>query len=90
MAWLGVMRRINHMLKFNFDLTDLEEKSRHLVELMDNEIEEIQKNSKVDLKAYMDKLGEDFVENPFTPQDMFWEEKLKGLFDRLDSDDSQE
>ena len=90
MAWLGVMRRINHMLRLDFDLTDLELKSQHLVDLMNNEIDELQKSSNVDLRSYLDKLGEDFTENPFTPQDIFWEEKLKGLFDRLDPDEPQE
>lgn len=90
MAWLGVMRRVVYMLQLDFDLADLEAKSQHLIDLMDNEIEEIQKNSNVDLHAYMDKLTEDFVENPFTPQDKFWEEKLKGLFDRIDPDEPEE
>ena len=90
MAWLGVMRRINHMLRLDFDLADLESKSHHLLELMDNEINELEKSSNVDLRGYLEKLGEDFTENPFTPQDIFWEEKLKGLFDRLDPDEDQE
>jgi hypothetical protein len=90
MAWLGVMRRIVYMLQLDFDLTDLETKSQHLIDLMDSEIEEIQKSSNVDLRAYMSKLTEDFTENPFIPQDKFWEEKLKGLFDRIDPEEPEE
>ena len=87
MAWLGIMRRIIHMLQLDFDLTDLEGKSQHLIDLMDTEIDEIQKSMNVDVQGYLAKLSEDFDEKTFTPQDIFWEEKLKGLFDRLDPDD---
>lgn len=88
MAWLGVMRRVNHMLQLNLDLTDLENKSRHLVELMDSEIDEIEKSTQVDIRGYLRQLAENFTEMPFTPEDSFWEEKLKGLFDRLDPGES--
>ena len=87
MAWLGIMRRIIHMLQLDFDLADLEGKSQHLIDLMDTEIDEIQKSMNVGVQGYLAKLSEDFDEKTFTPQDIFWEEKLKGLFDRLDPDD---
>lgn len=88
MAWLGVMQRVNHMLQLNFDLSDLENKSRHLVELMDSEIDEIERSSNADVRGYLRQLTENFTEMPFTPEDTFWEEKLKGLFDRLDPGES--
>ena len=90
MAWLGVMQRVSHMLKLDFDLSDLEQKSRNLVELMDAEIAELEKASQFDVRAYMRQVAENFTEMPFTPHDTFWEEKLKGLFDRLDPDEGQE
>ena len=90
MAWLGVMQRVTHMLKLDFDLSDLEQKSRNLVELMDAEIAELEKASQFDVRAYMRQVAENFTEMPFTPHDTFWEEKLKGLFDRLDPDEGQE
>ena len=90
MAWLGVMQRVTHMLKLDFDLSDLEQKSRNLVELMDAEIAELEKASQFDVRGYMRQVAENFTEMPFTPHDTFWEEKLKGLFDRLDPDEGQE
>ena len=44
-AWLGIMQRVNHMLKLNLDLTDLQGKSAHLKKLMDEKIEEIDKTA---------------------------------------------
>lgn len=86
-AWLGVMQRVNHMLRLNFDLSDLEERSRRLTELMNAEIEEIEANAPhFDVRAYLRQLSENFTEMPFTPLDGFWEEKLKGLFDKFDPD----
>ena len=41
MAWLGVMQRVNFMLKLDFDLEDLEKKSARLVELMNAEIDDL-------------------------------------------------
>ena len=90
MAWLGVMQRVKAMLHLDFDLADLEQKSRHLVELMDKEMEEIEKSTEFDLRGYLNQLAENFTETPFTPLDTFWEEKLKGLFDRLDPDEPEE
>jgi hypothetical protein len=87
MAWLGVMQRVNHMLHLEYDLADLEQKSRHLVELMDKEIEEIESTTQFDVRGYLSQLADNFTETPFTPTDTFWEEKLKGLFDRLDPDE---
>ncbi len=89
MAWLGVMQRVKAMLHLDFDLSDLEQKSRHLVELMDKEIEEIEKSTQFDVRGYLNQLAENFSETPFTPLDTFWEEKLKGLFDRLDPDEPE-
>jgi hypothetical protein len=91
MAWLGVMERVNHMLRLELDLHDLEEKSRRLVELMNAEIDEIEKATpQFDVRGYLRQLGEEFTETPFEPLDGFWEEKLKGLFDKLEPDDSEE
>jgi hypothetical protein len=88
MAWLGVMQRVKHMLKFDFDLVDLEEKSRHLIDVMNAEVDEIEKsNPQFNVRAYFRQLEENFTETPFTPLDGFWEEKLKGLFDKLGSED---
>jgi proteasome assembly chaperone (PAC2) family protein len=87
MAWLAVMRRVNYMLKLDFDLSDLEEKSRQLIEAMDAKIDEIEKLApQGGVREYIRRLSDEYNENPFNPVDEFWEEKLRGLFDKLEDD----
>jgi hypothetical protein len=82
MAWLGVMQRVNYMLKLGMDFTDLEEKSRRLVHTLDTEIEELIKSApQLGVREYFEKMHDEFTETPFVPPDDFWEEKLRGLFD---------
>ena len=84
-AWLGLMQRINYLLKLGFDLSDLENKSRQLIEKLDHEIEQLIKNApELGLRDYLQRLAKDFTEIPFIPPDDFWEEKLRGLFDDFD------
>jgi predicted ATP-grasp superfamily ATP-dependent carboligase len=85
MAWLGVTQRVNHMLKLNLDVTDLEEKSLKLVATLNSEVEELIKNApQLDVQGYFERLKDEFTETPFVPPDDFWEEKLRGLFDDFD------
>ncbi len=87
MAWLAIMRRVNYMLKLDFDLSDLEAKSRQLVEAMDAKVEEIEKMApQGGVREYLHRLSEEYNENPFNPADEFWEEKLRGLFDKMEDD----
>lgn len=87
-AWLGVMRRVNHLLKLDFDLNELEEKSDNLRTLMDAKIREIERdNPNLDVRAYLQQLEENFTERPFDPAGEFWEEEIGRLFDKLDDED---
>lgn len=89
MAWLGVMRRINHMLKTDFDLTDLEEKSDHLVEIVDAKVEELEATTpELSVRDYMERLSEEFTEELFEPLDDVWEEELRRLLDDGEAADS--
>jgi len=89
MAWLGVMRRVNHMLKTDFDLTDLEEKSDHLVELVDAKVEELETTTpELSVRDYMERLSEEFTEELFEPLDDVWEEELRRLLDDGEATDS--
>ncbi len=86
MAWLGVMRRINYMIKAGFDLADLEEKSRHLIELIDAKIDELEKaNPSENLHEYLHKLSDNFHEVPFSPLDDVWEKSLRQLLNNFDT-----
>jgi predicted ATP-grasp superfamily ATP-dependent carboligase len=82
MAWLGVMRRVNHMLKLNLDLSDLEKRSEKLIQLMDDKIEELNDLApQLGIRDYMSRLSETFEETPFYPLDDVWEDELRRLFD---------
>ncbi|WP_119069971.1 PAC2 family protein [Aggregatilinea lenta] len=87
-AWLGIMRRINYMLKTNFSLADLERKSRRLLTVMDEKIADLERTSpQLDLSAYFDRLNEEFVEKTFDPLDDVWEDEIRRIFDEPESPD---
>lgn len=82
MAWLGIMRRLNYLYGLAVDLTDLEQRSRQLHDAMDEKMSEIDRNApQLSVREYLQRLAEEFEEQPFLPDDEFWEEKLNGLFD---------
>lgn len=82
MAWLGVMRRLNYMLKTDFDLSDLEQRSARLVELVDAKVEELDSvASQLGVREYLAGLEEEFDEVIFDPLDEVWEDELRRLFD---------
>jgi proteasome assembly chaperone (PAC2) family protein len=87
-AWLGIMRRVNHMLNLEIDLTDLEGKSENLKTLMDDKFDEIDKTApELNIREYLQQLIEEFEEHPFQPLEDFWEEELGRLFDKIDTDE---
>ncbi len=91
MAWLGVMRRVNHMLKLDFDLLDLEEKSRRLIKLIDTKVVEIeQANPQAGVRDYLKHLSDNFEENLFDPLGEVWEDELRRLMDKFDDDSGEE
>jgi predicted ATP-grasp superfamily ATP-dependent carboligase len=91
MAWLGIMQRINHMIHLEFDLSDLEEKSKKLVELFDARIAELDDESpQLGVRDYINRLSDEFVPIPFSPLDDVWEEELRRLFGQSDRDDWQD
>ena len=82
MAWLGVMRRVNYMLKLNLDLSDLEKRGAKLVKLVDDKVEELDSLApQLGIRDYMSRLSESFEEMPFYPLDEVWENELRRLFD---------
>lgn len=89
MAWLGVMRRVNYMLKTNLDLSDLEEKRDKLIQTVDAKVEELDRGSPgLGVRAYLNRLSEGFTENPFDPLEDVWEEELRRLADKFESDET--
>lgn len=88
-AWLGVMRRINHMLKTEFDLAELEQKSEQLTQLVDAQIDELDSASpQAGVREYFSRLAEEFTEVNFNPLADLWEQELRRIFDDPDSEES--
>ena len=82
MAWHSIMRRLNFMLKRDYDLSELEAKSDELIQVMDARVEQLDKSApEVGLREYFERLEEDFEEIIFDPLDDVWEEELRKLFD---------
>ena len=91
MAWLGLMKRVNFMLKADIDLADLEKKSRKLIRAVDAKIEELETTSpQLEVREYLQKLADDFKETPFNPLDEVWAEELRRLFEKYDDDEPTE
>lgn len=87
-AWLGLMRRVNYLFKIFIDLADLEKKSQRLVRTIDAKMRELERQApQLNLSEYLARLNEEFTEMPFIPLDDIWEEKLRGILDRFDSDE---
>jgi proteasome assembly chaperone (PAC2) family protein len=86
-AWLGIMRRLNYMFSLNLDLADLEKRSRQLHLAMDAKMAEIEQAApQLGLRDYLNHLTQEHEEAVFNPDDEFWEEKLRDLFDHLDDE----
>jgi len=82
MAWYGIMRRINYMLKLEFDFSDLERKSRRLIRVVESKVDELDRSSpQLGLRAYLTNLSDNFTETTFEPLDDVWEEEFRRLFD---------
>jgi hypothetical protein len=92
-AWLGILRRINYMLKVNFNTSDLAARSALLARGIRSRLDEIERESpQLGVTEYISKLSDEFVEQPFIPLDDVWEENLKQIFDKFDEngDDQEE
>jgi proteasome assembly chaperone (PAC2) family protein len=89
MAWMGVMRRVNYMLKTRFDLSDLEQKSQRLIEIVESKVDELDSVSpQLGVREYLTRISEAFTETPFDPLDEVWEDELRRLFDDPDAAES--
>ena len=91
MAWLGIMRRINYLQKTNFDLSDLEQKSGHLVQTVNEKMDELDRAApQLSIRDYLARLAEQFTETPFSPLDDFWESKLRKILDQDNNEPSSD
>lgn len=84
-AWYDIMRRCNHMFGMSLSLADLEEKSGRLQNSIEERLTEMeQKNPDLEIRAFLSRVDEEFVEQSFDPTMDVWEEGLKDLFDETE------
>jgi len=89
MAWLGIMRRVKYMLKLNISLKDLERRSRKLLQLFDQKVDELDGGDpQLGVRAYLQQLSENFTETTFDPLEDVWEEELNRLVNKFDEEDA--
>jgi len=88
MAWLGVMRRINFLLKTHFDLSDLEQKSEQLVHLVDAKVDELDRAApQLGVRDHLAQLTAEFTEVHFNPLDDVWEDEIRRILDDSETPD---
>jgi predicted ATP-grasp superfamily ATP-dependent carboligase len=84
-AWLGIVRRLNHLFRLNLDLSDLQARSEELTEQLNNSVNELaQQNPNLPVREYLTKISNEFQERRFeTPVDRLsdiWEDALGDIF----------
>ncbi len=85
-AWYDIMRRADFMFHLGMDLSELRIQSDELIHSMEEQLEELsQQAPQLDVQSYLQKLDEEFTENPFMPLDDVWERELGDLLDDLES-----
>jgi proteasome assembly chaperone (PAC2) family protein len=88
-AWLDLLRRIDYMMALGLDLSDLEERSRDLVDAWDAKVDELeQEHPELHVRSYLQDLVKDFEERPFIPLDDAWNE-LDDLLQGMDRDEEE-
>jgi proteasome assembly chaperone (PAC2) family protein len=87
-AWLGILRRVQYLLKLDLNLGELEEKSNELTKVVREKIDEIDSLApQIGLKEFVDKIRDEYSEVQFNPLDEVWEDELRRLFDKYDLDE---
>jgi proteasome assembly chaperone (PAC2) family protein len=91
MAWLGIMRRVNYMLKLEISLKDLERRAKRLLQLFDEKVDELERgNPQLGVRTYLQQLSEGFTEMIFEPLEDVWEEELNRLINKFEDGEDGE
>ena len=83
-AWYDIMLRLNHMLRIDVDLSELQKRADALTAAWDAKIEKLLEMSQLDVREYLDQINGDFTERSFEPLSRVWEDALGQLFDDTD------
>lgn len=90
LAWMGVMRRVDYLLKLGFDLSDLERKSEKLIQAFDEKVAELDETApQLHVRDYFKRLSDEFDVTSFDPLDEIWEEEMRRLFDKFEGDEPE-
>lgn len=89
-AWLGVLRRVDHMLSLKLDFGDLETRVHDLNLSIEEKVRDLhRKVPQVGVKRYLERLSELYEETVFDPPlGDVWADELDRLFEDDDSDAS--
>jgi hypothetical protein len=85
-AWYDLMRRINHMLRLNVDLADLERQGNALTKAWKAKVDQLAQVPHLNVKQYLEEIEADFTERTFEPLSHVWEDALDQILD--DSEDT--
>lgn len=90
LAWLGVMRRVNYLLKLGLELSDLEKKSERLIQVFDEKVAELDEAApQLNVRDYFKRLSDEFEAPSFDPLDEVWEEEMRRLFEKFEGDEPE-
>jgi hypothetical protein len=85
------MERVSHMLRINFDLSDLEGLAENLIEKVDDKVIELDgKYPELRIGEFMHRLREEFQERTFSQLDDIWEDSLRRLGDQFFPSDEED
>jgi proteasome assembly chaperone (PAC2) family protein len=80
-AWYDLMRRLDYMFGLDLDLTDLEGRSEELVAAWDSRIAQLRRKMPDVVGPYLERVNDEFSEDPFDPLGRAWEDALGDIFD---------
>ena len=81
-AWYDILRRFNHMVDMDIDLSELEHQSYELILSMDAKIEEVEEQlPQLEVKEYMAQVAEEFEDKPFVALSDVWGKALGNMLD---------
>lgn len=86
-SWYDIMRRLNRLLQIKVDLTDLEERSVELEQVIDKRIGELEEEMpELGIREVLEAIEGGFSETPYVPLDDLWEEEFRNLFGDSEDD----
>ncbi|MCJ7737421.1 MAG: PAC2 family protein [Anaerolineae bacterium] len=80
-AWYDLMRRICYMSGFDLDLSDLSQRADAMKVAWEEQLEQLEIVSALDVTDYLEMIDQDFTERTFEPLSRAWEDALGDIFE---------